>query len=347
VENHDLLVTSGVVMEEAEAGPTERPPYEEMVAFANRAPSVHNTQPWLWRTSETGLELFADWSRQLSRADPDGRDLVLSCGAALHHLRIAAAALGWAADVRHGPDPIYPRLLAAITFTRREGSEETARRLTCLVERHTDRRRFASRPLAQEHLESLARTGNEWGAMVTPVEDEAVCMRLLRLTSEADDRQRSDPAYSTELMTWARGRDPDRDGVPATNVPAASSTDSVGVSVPQRFPSGTLVEESLDRSSSPPAILVIATSSDDVLSRTRAGEALSAIWLEATGRRLVGVPLSQATEVDETRRLLQSSELGDRACPQILFCVGWPQDDRSPLQLTPRRPVSEVLLRAY
>ena len=57
-----------------------RPPYEEMVGFATRAPSVHNTQPWLWRTSPEGLELFADWSRQLSRADPDGRALVLRAG---------------------------------------------------------------------------------------------------------------------------------------------------------------------------------------------------------------------------------------------------------------------------
>jgi hypothetical protein len=95
-----------------------------------------------------------------------------------------------------------------------------------------------------------------------------------------------------------------------------------------------------------PALFVIATSSDDVLSRVRAGEALSALWLDATDRGLVGVPLSQATEVDETRNLLQTGPLRDRACPQILFCVGWPALDREPLPPTPRRPVVDVLLRA-
>ena len=98
--------------------------------------------------------------------------------------------------------------------------------------------------------------------------------------------------------------------------------------------------------SRPPGILVIATSSDDLLALVRAGEALSAVWLDATGRGLVGVPLSQATEVDATRRLLGRSELGDRACPQILFCVGRPQTDRSPLPRTPRRPVTQVMIRA-
>ena len=185
---------------------SSRPPYEEMVAFATRAPSVHNSQPWLWRTTGAGLELLADWSRQLSRADPDGRDVLISCGAALHHLRVAAAALGWASEVRHGPDPGYPRLLASIAFTRHEASTETARRLAALMDRQTDRRRFSSWPVPAEQLETLARAGSAWGATVTAVQDEAVRTRLLRLTVAADARQRDDAGYATELATWARER---------------------------------------------------------------------------------------------------------------------------------------------
>jgi hypothetical protein len=323
---------------------TSRPPYEEMVGFATRAPSVHNTQPWLWRTTPEGLELFADWSRQLSRADPDGRDVLVSCGAALHHLRVAAAALGWTAHVEHTPDPGYPRLLASIRFTRREPSAEAADELAHLLARQTDRRRFASWPVPEAQLESLARYGSQWGVTVTSVADEAVRLRLLRLTAEADERQRRDPAYATELATWTRDRE--RDGVPAGNVPEADHGLAAEALVPQRFPAGTLVDEGQDPTPGPPGILVIATSSDDLLSRVRAGEALSAVWLDATGRGLVGVPLSQATEVDATRRLLGRSELGDRACPQILFCVGRPRTDRSPLPRTPRRPVTQVMIRA-
>jgi hypothetical protein len=324
---------------------TPRPPYEEMVGFATRAPSVHNTQPWLWRTTPEGLELFADWSRQLSRADPDGRDVLVSCGAALHHLLVAAAALGWTGHVEHTPDPGYPRLLASIRFTRREPSAEAADGLNHLLARQTDRRRFAPWPVPEAQLESLARHGSQWGVTVTSVTDEAVALRLLRLTAEADERQRRDPAYATELATWARDRE--RDGVPAGNVPEADQGLATEALVPQRFPAGTLVDEGQQNPSpGPPGILVIATSSDDLLSRVRAGEALSAVWLDATGRGLVGLPLSQATEVDETRRLLEGRELGDQACPQILVCVGWPQADRSPLPRTPRRPVTQVMIRA-
>jgi len=63
-----------------------------VLALAARAPSVHNTQPWRWRVDAESLHLYADASRQLPNTDPDGRDLILSCGAALHHCVVALAA---------------------------------------------------------------------------------------------------------------------------------------------------------------------------------------------------------------------------------------------------------------
>jgi hypothetical protein len=86
------------------------------VAMAVRAPSVHNSQPWNWRIGYSSLHLYADPDRQLRETDPDGRDLILSCGAALHHLRVAFAALGWAAEVHRLPNPDEPDHLAAITL---------------------------------------------------------------------------------------------------------------------------------------------------------------------------------------------------------------------------------------
>jgi hypothetical protein len=90
-------------------------------------------------------------------------------------------------------------------------------------------------------------------------------------------------------------------------------------------------------------MLLVCTSSDDTISRIRAGEALSAVWLRATQDHLSLVPLSQAVEVDETRRELQTSILGDLAFPQILLRVGWPASSHSDLGPTPRRPLEDVL----
>ena len=85
--------------------------------LAVRAPSVHNTQPWAWRYTEHSLHLFADRDRALDATDPQGRDLVVSCGAVLHHARVAFAAMGWATTVHRLPNPALPDHLAALEFT--------------------------------------------------------------------------------------------------------------------------------------------------------------------------------------------------------------------------------------
>src|SRR6266700_551479 len=52
--------------------------------LAERAPSVHNTQPWRWVFDGARLHLHADPDRLLPATDPRGRQRVISCGAMLH-----------------------------------------------------------------------------------------------------------------------------------------------------------------------------------------------------------------------------------------------------------------------
>lgn len=91
----------------------------ETARAAGLAPSVHNTQPWRWRVYPDHLDLYADRSRQLELADPAGRLLTISCGAALHHAQVAMAAQGWRPVVDRWPGqpgPPAERLDAAQTI---------------------------------------------------------------------------------------------------------------------------------------------------------------------------------------------------------------------------------------
>jgi hypothetical protein len=65
-----------------------------LIGVAGRAPSVHNTQPWRFTVGGDAIELHADASRQL-HVDPDGREMIISCGAALYGLGLAVRSLGY------------------------------------------------------------------------------------------------------------------------------------------------------------------------------------------------------------------------------------------------------------
>lgn len=319
------------------------PPVDEILERACRAPSVHNTQPWKWRVTGTRIDLHADFTRQLVYADPSRRDLMISCGAALHHLQVVAAGLGWSARVRRLPDPADERHIASIVLKPSRVSPEAVELLRAIDQRRTDRRRLSSWPVPDERLNSLASTGSSWGAQVLPVPGESTKDRLHRLTRHADTVQNRNERYVAELAAWTGSSK--TEGVPTAHVPSRFVTEPADT-LNRRFPGGELDDPLVETEPSQDGMLIICTSSDDTISRVRAGEALSAVWLHATRESLSVVPLSQAIEVDETRRRLQLEVLGDLAFPQILLRVGWLPITRSELAPTPRRPLDEVRVQA-
>lgn len=132
---------------------------------ALNAPSVLDTRPWRWRIGADRVELHADWQRRLADLDPDGRLLLTSCGAALHHARIALAAEGVGVDVRRFPDAGNPDLLTELRYT---GPVTPGPRIAALhraiAVRRSDRRPFAGGMPPGEELALLEEAAGEAGA---------------------------------------------------------------------------------------------------------------------------------------------------------------------------------------
>jgi nitroreductase len=322
-------------------------PVEELVRRACRAPSVHNTQPWRWRASGSRIDLYADYTRQLVYADPGRRDLMISCGAALHHLQAAAAALGWAARVRRVPNPTDERLLASAQLRETAPAPDAAEVLAAIEARRTDRRRPSSAPVSSAELHALAAAGSAWGAQVRAVDGDVDRVRLRELTERAGTVQSRNLRYLEELEAWTSGSD--FEGIPGSHLPEPPSgplARARGRNRPafDRFP-GHALADSVRQDAAIEGVLLVCTSSDDAISRIRAGEALSALWLAATRQGLSVVPFSQALEVEETRRLVQQDVLDDLAFAQVLLRVGRGSEPAGTLPPTPRRLLEDVLTR--
>jgi nitroreductase len=302
------------------------------VELASHAPSVHNSQPWHWTIDRHVVHLNADLKRWLPATDADGRDLIVSCGAALHHLRVALVAVGLGAVVHRLPNPGEPDRLA--TFELRTGTATDADLglAAAVIRRRTDRRPFCARQVSEGAQRELAGAAAAQGAILRMVGDEWSRAALLAAIREAEARQADVPGYATELATWTGGRAGD-DGVLAASLPRDTAA---GVPAARRFPAGD-VGPYPDRRTDGAMLAVLGTASDDTLCRLRAGEALSAVLLTATTLGLATCALSQPLEIGSTRRTLRDDVLGGTLSPQLILRLGWPPTGPS-LPATRRRP---------
>ncbi len=314
----------------------------DAITLANRAPSVHNTQPWRWLLGDESIHLMADRTRRLTATDPDGRDLLLSCGAALHHLRVALGALGWRAIVHRLPNPRDPDHLAAVELAPKAPSIEDITLAGAISRRRTDRRRFSSWSVPDGHLDLMVRRAGKTGALLVPVTGKLTRRQLTRAIDAAADAQEHDPAYAEELAAWTgRGR-LSRDGVLTTSTPPDQQVH--GDTTMRAVPVGTRPDAETGRGENDAGdLLVLATTGDDLVSVLRAGEAMSAALLTATDLGLATCPLSQALEVADTRSLIRARVLDGAAFPHLIMRVGWAPIAAPPPPESHRRATSDTV----
>src|SRR6266508_712145 len=138
-----------------------------LVRYAVLAPSSHNTQPWKFRIHGNVVELYADLSRALPIVDPNNRELIMSCGAALFHLRAAIRYFGYGCTVERIPDPDDTALLARVHLgVKCDTNAEDILLFNAIPKRRTNRQAFLPDPVPDALLATLARIAAEEGAWV-------------------------------------------------------------------------------------------------------------------------------------------------------------------------------------
>ncbi|CAM4474921.1 hypothetical protein NONI108955_32550 [Nocardia ninae] len=304
--------------------------------MAVRAPSIHNTQPWRWRIRDREIELWADPKRQLVASDPRQGKLVVSCGAVLHHLRVALAVVGWSADVTQLPDPAEPDHLATIGLTPHQPTQADIELGAAVLQRHTDRRGYRSWEIPAGHLRTISTRAAKFGAVVRHVPD-GLRRRLVQPFHDAVTRHAADLDYQLELVEWSGGHRTE-DGVPGSNVPRPHQCDQIPARV---FADADLIDDLTEPDAA--EWLVICTPHDDRSSQLRAGETTSALLLEATRLGLSSCLQTEPLGLPELRDDIRSQVLYDCAFPQTMIRIGWVPTDSAPLPSTPRRPIEDII----
>jgi hypothetical protein len=287
------------------------------------------------------VELWADTRRALALADPQCRELVISCGASLLHLRLALEHFRFEPHIARLPDAEHPNLLARVTAggMARESEEDL---FAAIAKRHTNRGPFdAERVPPMADLFRLETAAMTEGADLHLVETIAEREAIAELVAAADRLQGRDPAFRKEISAWVRaGRGPD--GIPAAAL-ADRGIMSFLVPLALRFVNWGEKQAERDKEMvlGAPALAVLTTGSDACMDWLRAGEALARVLLEATILGLSASFVNQPVEVPELREEMRQRMDGN-AWPQLILRLGYAKEPSVPSE---RRPLSEVIVR--
>jgi hypothetical protein len=315
-----------------------------VIEIAARAPSVHNTQPWKFRVAAGQLELLADTDRMLRAVDPDGRELMMSCGAALAGLRLGLRKLGLVPAVTVLPDPLQPWLVAQVWPDGYASATAAELELiTAVPHRHTHRGPFVPGVVPPRLLGAMHDDAATEGCTLTLIETGGQLSTLSELTLAAAGEQQASAEIGAELRQWIRPTGSlARDGIPARarvgefGSPWPASAGTAATWLPPRDFGRPGVEEQ-DRM--PPGVTAVLTTAGNAPADwVRAGQALNRMLLRAATRwifaRLQSQPLESAYYAHEVR-----TRLGLDGYPQMVLQLG-----RSNVSsATPRRPQAELM----
>jgi hypothetical protein len=315
-----------------------------VVAEAVWAPSVHNTQPWRFTGGGQEIILYADASRQLGVSDPDGRAMMISCGAALFTVRLALRSLGWIPQTVVLPDPGEPLLVARVRWQRQAPATEVERRLAGQVrQRRTHRGGFDPAPLPPDLLAVLRQGAARDGAMLRVVADDGRRAALAAAVQTAERALELDSERVRELAGWAPPPGSSRaDGVPPASYPARAGR--TNPDFPGRdFAHGhgwglpPLSTAPLFRSAGVAGLLT--TAADRPADWVNAGQALQRVLLTASGCGIAVALHTQPLELGWLREAIRT-ELADGAYPQLVLRLGAVIQAAASV----RRPPGDVLL---
>jgi len=303
---------------------------EEIAAFvvgaAVWAPSVHNTQPWWFSVRGQEISLYADASRQLVVADPGGREMMISCGAALFTARLALRSLGYIPDTCVLPDPAQRLLVARVSWQQRADPAQYEQQLFRWVrQRRTHRGGFAPLPLAPELLTVLQQGAERDGAMLRIITGEGRRAALAAVVETAERALRLDAARVQELARWVSPPGSTRaDGVPATAYPARpqrTDPDFPGRDFAQGHGWGLPSFSSGVASRSAGVVCLLTTANDRPDDWVNAGQALQRVLLTSATCGVAAALHSQPLELPWLREYI-CAHWSDGTYPQLLLRLG-------------------------
>jgi hypothetical protein len=338
-----------------------------LVRAAILAASPHNTQPWLFKVTNSSIELYIDTKRNVGALDPYLREEHIGMGCALENLMLAAAANGYAGAVtlfpgKLGPIPAEPKPELVARVDLAAGKPEESELYDAIPRRHTNRSAYhPQKPIPPEFVDTLSRAaGHDADVKLFLFTAEADRKKIVKISSAANAEIYSDPEVERGSERWIRinWREVQkfRDGLTIDAFGQPPIATAMAKTMPMWMLRSLASRGEKDGYSklmlSAPLMGIIAV--HDRYDREhclRAGRTWQRAHLLATTRGVAGRPCNEAVEmIDHERALgkqprhtgLLADVMGDIAWqPTFVFYMGYPTLTG---RASPRRSIADVVI---
>lgn len=317
---------------------------EFLLQYAILAPSAHNTQPWLFHIDGHRIELYLDSRRHLPVIDPAGRQLMMSCGAALFNLRVAMARFGRRPILELFPSRHDGSLLARVTpGVPIDPSLDLHRMFDAIPRRRTNRKPFEPHPVPYRVACALAAAVRSECAWLEDLhsDDKHIAAELI---AGADRTQFHNRKFRRELSKWLVSDGSSRgDGIPGYSKSYGSPFSSGNTLLVRTFDvGGSVASSERELAKGSPMLVVLGTDTDEPGAWLAAGQAMQRMLLVAQSHGVSASFLNQALELDDFRVSFVDLITRGAGYPQLVMRLGYGPE----VEATPRRPLGDVLFQS-
>lgn len=275
-------------------------PIPELVRFATLAANSHNTQPWRFERTQTGLAILPDPTRRCPAVDPDDHHVFATLGCAAENIAVAAPSLGRAAEVSF--DTAAKRVDVALT-----PSAAGAHPLVDAVpRRQCTRSVYDGRSISSEQLAILRAAGAVDGVDLRLITERAMIDSIRDTVIEANRAQMQDDAFVAELRAWIRFNERSalatQDGLFAACSGNPTLPDWLaGMVFPLVFTIESETKKYREQMASTPGVAVFTAAVEDAAHWLLVGRAYQRFALQAAALGIKHAFINQPAEVPASR----------------------------------------------
>lgn len=322
----------------------KRADYLFMIEQATKAPSGHNTQPWLFRICEDSIEIHPDNRKTLHVVDRNRREMFVSLGCATENLCIAAESIGYASKVNVSEEGVISIKLHPTDHQKKSSLSGQ------IAERQTNRSIYNGKQIPEEVIRELLTLEREEYIGIYCWQKQSIEFNKIRdYVLVGNKIQMSDSHFKNELKSWMRFNKRDEqqtlDGLSyavfgAPNLPKWVSRLIMGACLTPGMQNKS--DEKKVNSSS--HVVLFTVKNDSIPEWIQLGRALEHFLLKTTEAGIATAFINQPCELKVLAEQMQYEVIHktgkEKRIPVVLLRMGYAK----PMPYSPRKKRNEVII---